>query len=101
MSSELLTLMMLAQAAQLPTYGPDWQMIAMGLLSIVLALVANYAKNIAARVTKLEADQSSLHALVKGDYPTRHEINQSFERVEASLRGITGRLDRIIDHDKG
>lgn len=83
------------------TSGPDWQTIAMWLLGVVVTLVGAYAKGIASRVTKLEVDQSSLHALVKGDYPTRQEINQSFQRVEEGLRSITARLDNIIDHNRG
>lgn len=81
--------------------GPDWQTIAMWLLGVITALVGAYAKSIATRVTKLEVDQNSLHALVKGDYPTRHEINQSFQRVEEGIRSITARLDNIIDHNRG
>lgn len=101
MSMDIFSLLTLAQASQLPTYGPDWQTIAMALLSVVVAMIANYAKTIAARVTKLEAEHASLHVLIKGDYPTRQEFNQSFQRVEDALRGITTRLDNLNDHNRG
>ena len=80
--------------------GPDWQTIAQWLVGLISALVGFYAKGISARVTKLEADQGNLHALVKGDYPTREEIARSFTRVEEGIRAITSRLDNIIDHNR-
>lgn len=81
--------------------GPDWQFIAVSLIGLVVTLIGAYAKSISTRVTKLETDQSNLHALVKGDYPTRAEINQSFNRVEQSLGAISSRLDRMIDQHRG
>lgn len=88
--------------------GPNWQVIAIWLIgvisllfSIVMTLIGSYAKGVSTRVTKLENDFGNLHALVKGDYPTRQEIQQSFNQVQDGLRAITSRLDNLIDHNRG
>jgi hypothetical protein len=81
--------------------GPTWQTIAVGtlilagsLLSIIVGLVAFYAKELGKRVNTVEDSQSKLEKLVLKEYHTKEEIRQLLADLKNSMNAIHSRLDR-------
>lgn len=82
--------------------GPSWQVIAIAaiifagsLLTIIVGLVANYAKTLGQRVTSVERDQSKLEKLILKDYHNKDEIRQLLADLKTSIDAVHQRMDKI------
>jgi hypothetical protein len=70
--------------------------------SVVLALVAGYARGIEKRVAMVEFDNrqqqskiSELREMVKGDYHPKDEVHDQFSEIKSSIQALHRRLDYI------
>lgn len=70
--------------------------------SVLLAMVAGYARGIEKRVSMVEYDNrnlqsqiSGLRELVKGDYHPKDEVHDQFNEIKASIHALHRRLDFI------
>lgn len=77
------------------SYGPDWSLIAKGLIGLVMAVGAAYAKGLERRVTKIEAMASELQRSLDRDYHSKQELAAQFAGIHASITAVHRRLDYL------
>ena len=81
--------------------GPTWQEIAIAsvvlassLLSVIIGLVANYAKSLGVRIEKAEGAHVTLEKFVLREYHTKDDIRELIGNIKSSIEAVHSRLDR-------
>lgn len=81
--------------------GPSWEVISTAaiiliasLTSVIVGMVASYAKGLGKRVDKLEDGHDELKSMVLKDYHTKLEVGQLLADLKSSLIAVHDRLDR-------
>lgn len=77
------------------SYGPDWSLIAKGLLGLMMAVGAAYARGLDSRVKKLEAAVAATQRSLDRDYHSKQELAAQFAMINASVNAVHRRLDYL------
>ena len=86
--------------------GPTWELIALGAISIILALVGAYTKSISQRVEKAEDRIASINEAMLKDYHSKSDIKDMMEdlkdvvglfhvEMKASFKELKDRFDKF------
>lgn len=75
--------------------GPSWESIAVGAISMLIALVAAYAKGVSNRVDKLDEKYTSLNQNVLREYHTKQDLNEILGEIKASVKALHQRFDKM------
>lgn len=75
--------------------GPSWQSIAVGAISMLIALVAAYAKGVSNRVDKLDEKYAALNQNVLREYHTKQDLNEILGEIKASVKALHQRFDKM------
>ena len=73
-------------AASMSRTGPSWESIAVGAVSMLIALVAAYAKGVSNRVDKLEARQAELNTVLLKEYHPKSDVREMVDEVRESMK---------------
>ena len=78
------------------THGPDWQSVALGALSIVLALVSAWATYMQYLLMKVREDLAQTRELVMSEYQTTEDVHDAVKAgVQEAINPINVRTARI------
>lgn len=83
-----------AYAAMAPK-GPTWEMIAVGAISMVIMLIAAYAKGVSNRVDKLDEKYTALNHNVLREYHTKQDLNEILGEIKSSVKALHQRFDKM------
>lgn len=75
--------------------GPSWESIAVGAISMLIALVAAYAKGVSNRVDKLDEKYTALNQNVLREYHTKQDLNEILGEIKSSVKALHQRFDKM------
>jgi len=78
----------------LASTGPTWEMIALGLVSILVAIIGGYARGVRTKVEKLETRIETVERSLLREYHTKVEISELLASIKESIRALHERFDR-------
>lgn len=82
-------------AATATDTGPSWESIAVGAISMLIALVAAYAKGVSNRVDKLDEKYTALNQNVLREYHTKQDLNEILGEIKSSVKALHQRFDKM------
>lgn len=82
-------------AATSSASGPSWESIAVGAISMLIALVAAYAKGVSNRVDKLDEKYTALNQNVLREYHTKQDLNEILGEIKSSVKALHQRFDKM------
>lgn len=82
-------------AATASNSGPSWESIAVGAISMLIALVAAYAKGVSNRVDRLEGKYETLNQNVLREYHTKQDLNEILGEIKSSVKALHQRFDKM------
>lgn len=82
-------------AASASAQGPSWESIAVGAISMLIALVAAYAKGVSNRVDKLDQKYDALNQNVLREYHTKQDLNEILGEIKSSVKALHQRFDKV------
>jgi len=74
--------------------GPTWQIIAVSLIGIMIAIATAYIKSLERRLVKTEQDLVNLNKLMLRDYHNKEELNRILSSIQISVNALHRRFDR-------
>lgn len=84
--------------------GPTWEVVAVAggtiitiLLSIIISLIAAYAKGLGKRIDILEVAHHNLNDRVLSQYHDKTETNRLLGEVKESIVSLHGRFDMLLN----
>lgn len=86
--------------------GPSWELIALGAVSMVIALIGAYAKGLSGRQDKFDAKLSELNDALLRNYHPKPDVKEMLDdlkevvglfhvEMKASFRELKDRFDRF------
>lgn len=86
--------------------GPTWELIALGAVSMVVALIGAYAKGLSGRQDKLEEKLHHINVTLMRDYHPKQDVKEMFDdlkevvnlfhaEMKSSFRELKDRFDRF------
>lgn len=82
-------------AASVSSSGPSWESIAVGAISMVIMLVAAYAKGVSNRVDRLDEKYNQLNQNVLREYHTKQDLNEILGEIKSSVKALHQRFDKM------
>lgn len=82
-------------AGSIATNGPSWESIAVGAISMLIALLAAYAKGVSNRVDRLDEKYDQLNQNVLREYHTKQDLNEILGEIKSSVKALHQRFDKM------
>jgi hypothetical protein len=93
---------MIAEQLYASTVGPNWEMIAIGCVTLIVSIIGAYATGIGRRVAVLEHNTSELKLLIYQEFMNKTEADRMRMELKSSLDALHSRLDRAgFPHNQG
>ena len=73
--------------------GPDWQIVAISSITLLITVIGVYAKALAGRVDKIEESVINLHNLLYKEYHNKQDISALLADLKSGIEALHRRFD--------
>lgn len=73
--------------------GPDWQIVAISSIALLVTIIGVYAKTLSARVEKIEESVINLHNLLYKEYHNKQDISALLSDLKNGIEALHRRFD--------
>ena len=78
-----------------PQSAPSWEMIGMGAIGLILAIVGAYARGVAERVSHIEEKIGELNTLILREYHPKQDVKMMLDEIKASVHSLHAKFEKF------
>jgi hypothetical protein len=82
-------------AAQAPSAGPSWEIIAVGAVGFFVSAVGWYAKGVSDKVGHLEDKVSELNTVMLREYHPKADVKIMLDEIKASMNSLHAKFEKF------